>query len=122
VASPIRIVLASLPRMLGEIVRKVLGTAADLEIVDTVASLEELGSALAVHAADVVIAGVSRPDGRGKFDALLRAHPAVRVFSLESDGRETVLYELRPHSVALGNVSPEALVAAIRATAPAARR
>jgi DNA-binding NarL/FixJ family response regulator len=114
---PIRIVLASLPRMFAEIVRKVLGTAPDFEVVAAVGSLEELEDALAVHDADVVVAGVAGPNGRGRFDALLRAHPAVRVFSLEGDGRQTLLHELRPHSVLLGNVSPEGLIDAIRASA-----
>ena len=116
---PIRIVLASLSVMLTEIVREVLEKAPDLEIVGVVSSLDELDSALTVHQADVVIAGVAGPNG-GRFDALLRAHPNVRVFSLEANGRETVLYELRPKSVPLGNVSPEGLIDAIRASAGAA--
>ena len=106
--------------MLTEIVREVLEKAPDLEVVGAVSSLDELDSALTVHQADVVVAGIAGPNGGGRFDALLRAHPAVRVFSLEANGRETVLYELRPKSVSLGNVSPEGLIDAIRASAGAA--
>ena len=34
---------------------------------------------------------------------------------VQSDGRESVLYELRPHRISLGEVSSDTLVRAIRA-------
>jgi hypothetical protein len=42
----------------------------------------------------------------------------VRAIEVRSDGRESVLYELRPHRVPLGEISSETLVRTIRA-APA---
>ena len=39
----------------------------------------------------------------------------VRALEVRSDGKESVLYELRPHRVSLGEISPETLVRTIRA-------
>jgi len=105
--------------MLEEIVRKVLTREPDLEVVGAVSSLDDFDYALAIHQADVVVAGVSGTHSGREFDPLLRAHPAVRVFSLQGDGRQTVLHEMRPHSVPLGNVTPEELIDAIRTSVEA---
>jgi hypothetical protein len=43
-----------------------------------------------------------------------RASRGVRALEVGSDGRESVLYELRPHRVSLGEISPGALVRTIR--------
>jgi hypothetical protein len=41
---------------------------------------------------------------------LLEEGPRVRVLSVGDDGAQTTLYELRPHEVALGELSPKRLV------------
>lgn len=46
---------------------------------------------------------------------MLRDQPSVRVFALAGHGKESLLYELRPHRVALGEVSPGELIDHIRA-------
>ena len=48
---------------------------------------------------------------------LLTGHVAgpLRALEVQSDGRESVLYELRPHRISLGEVSSDTLVRAIRA-------
>ena len=46
---------------------------------------------------------------------LLRGHPSLRVLTVEGDGRCGSLHELVPRSVSLGELSPEGLLAAVRA-------
>jgi hypothetical protein len=45
---------------------------------------------------------------------LLYAFPRVRVLTIVDDGRTGFVHELVPRTVALGELSPERLVAAIR--------
>ena len=42
--------------------------------------------------------------------SLVAADRGVRALELQSDGKESVLYELRPHRVALGEISPDTLL------------
>ncbi len=105
--------------MLEEIVRKVLSREPDLEVVGAVSSIYDLDHALAIRQADVVVAGLAGSSSGREFDPLLRAYSRLRVFSLEGDGRRTVLHEMRPHSVPLGNVTPEELIDAIRTSVEA---
>ena len=41
---------------------------------------------------------------------LVGAHRGLRALEVQSDGRESVLYELRPHRVPLGEISSDTLV------------
>ena len=113
----IRVVLAGLPRMLTDIVHRVLAEAPDLEITHTLAGFEGLMDALDQNDADVVVTGLGPNAAIDRFASILRAHPSLRIFALEGDGRQAVMYELQPHSVPLGDVSPEGLIEAIRSTA-----
>ena len=112
----VRVVLAGLPRMLADIVRRVLGEAPDLEVIDLSATSEDLMDSLEYHDPDVLVTGLRPKESVEQFASLLRAHPALRIFALEGDGRRAVLYELQPHTVPLGDVSPEGLIEAIRST------
>jgi hypothetical protein len=51
---------------------------------------------------------------------VLRARPLLKVLTVRNDGRDTSLFELRPHETDLGQVSPETLLTAVRTarTAP----
>jgi len=113
----VRVVLAGLPRMLAEIVRRVLGEAPDLEVIDMSVNSDNLADSLEYHEADVLVTGLRPDQSIDQFASLLRAHPSLRIFALEGDGRRAVLYELQPHTVPLGDVSPEGLIDAIRSTA-----
>ncbi len=113
----IRILLAELPRMLQEIVQTVVAAQPDLEIAGTVDHRDLLPEAVSRTGAEVVIVGLTRGETAEGYDTLLFAHPQVKLFAVAADGRRAFLYELRPRSVPLGDVSPEELVAAIRSAA-----
>jgi hypothetical protein len=105
---PIRVLLVGMPRMLRGIVNGLVSVEPDLEIVGELGDVEAELPAIEASGATVVIAGVQAP--------LLarRLSDRARVLGVSPDGREGVLYELRPHERVLGEISPATLLAAIR--------
>ena len=60
---------------------------------------------------DVAIVGGGRgEDLSERALQLIRELPRTRVLTLADDGAETYLYELRPHRVLIGELSPAALL------------
>jgi len=96
--------------MLGEIVNRMIADEPDMELVPP-GTAGEAGGHLDLRGVDVLITGRDDP---GWAADLLRGHPSFRVLALTRGGKEGLLYELRPHRVALGEVSPRQLVAEIR--------
>jgi hypothetical protein len=98
--------------LLREIVRDVIAHEPDLEIVaeHEVADVE---TAVERDHADFVIVG---PDAASdeRVCALVGAGLGVRALEVHSDGKESVLYELRPHRVSLGEISADTLLHTIR--------
>lgn len=76
-----------------------------------------LPDALARAHADVVISG-GNSQSAAVFD-LLEERSRLKVLAVADDGRDTVLYELRPTRTQLGEVSPQTIVDAIRGAARA---
>jgi hypothetical protein len=69
---------------------------------------------------DVVILNTSEGGLPPAARALLARQPHAKVLAMRNDGRQTSLYELRPHETDLGQISPETLLQAVRTvhTAP----
>jgi DNA-binding NarL/FixJ family response regulator len=111
-----RIVLIDMPPLLREIVRDAVEREADLELVGELDDAPDVTDALERDRADFVIVG-SDAAATGSVASLVAAQQGMRALELRADGRESVLYELRPHRVPLGEISAEALVRTIR-TAP----
>lgn len=107
-----RIVLVSMPRMQREILSESLA-APDIEIADGAGDGAGLIEAAEESGAEFVIAGAGRfaPDEVAR---LLDVHPGVKVLALSESGRQGLLYELRPHRIPIGDLSPDALLATIR--------
>lgn len=66
---------------------------------------------------DVLIIGDGAAEDREATRSLLQRWPQTRLLLVMEAGRRTVLYELRPHRTELGELSPQELVAAVRAAA-----
>jgi len=99
----IHVVVIDLPRLLSEVVTEILSKAHDIRVSATFP--EDAGSP------DVAIVGGADADqARG----LLDRFPRMKVLAVDEDGRNAVFYELRPYQVELGEISPEALLAAVR--------
>jgi hypothetical protein len=104
----IRVLLVGLPRMLRDIVNGLVSVEPDLEIVGEFGDGEAELDAIEAARASVVIAGAQAP--------LLarRLVDRVRVLGVSADGRDGVVYELRPQARVLGEMSPATLLAAVR--------
>jgi DNA-binding NarL/FixJ family response regulator len=106
-----RILVAELPRMRRDIIADLLDSQSDMEVVGDVPT-GLLAEAVSDRQADVLLIG---RDDSPLAEELLERRPRLKVFAVADHGRECSLYELRPHRVEFGEVSPDELVAAIRA-------
>lgn len=95
--------------MLSEIIRRAIDEQADMEVVH---STDQGRRTIDLTGVDVIVTGYD--DQQAAF-RMLRDRPGVRVFAVAGHGKESLLYELRPHRVTLGEVSPGELIAHIRA-------
>ena len=116
----VRVVITKMPQLLQDIVFAILSAEPDIDLTVATEPLDATGLTEALRDADVVI--VPEPlRANVAYDSLLYAHPHARVVAIDEDGRRAMLYELRPSRVALGELSSQVLVDAIRAQ-PAIRR
>lgn len=113
----IRILLADMPAMLMEIVAEILAAEPDLTVVEMLADSPDLKDAIKRTQAEVVVTQqISSIHESGNIARLLPDH-RLKIIALTDNGRQGVLYELRPHRAPLGDMSADRLVAAIRAVA-----
>ena len=119
--APTRVVLGTMPPLLGDIVRETLLRQTDFEILAEVDTRDRILPAVEQTSADVVIVGISA-GGWSSLSSFLRdllaSHPRLTIIALPSDGRSGYVYQLQPRTVAIDDISPASLVRAIRATAP----
>jgi DNA-binding NarL/FixJ family response regulator len=109
-----RIVLIDMSPLLREIVRDVIVQAPDLELVGEHDVAEDVGEVVERDRADFLIVGSDAASGDG-VRSLVGAGLGLRALEVHSDGKESVLYELRPHRVSLGEISSDTLLRTIRA-------
>jgi len=95
--------------MLAEIIRRAIEEQTDMEAV-----MPQGQGRRTVDLTDIDVI-VTAYDDQAAAVRMLTDHPQMRVYALAGDGRESLLYELRPHRIALGEVSPGELIAHIRA-------
>ena len=116
---PIRVVTAELPRILNDIIGSVFESAGDIRLIGQAASHSELLELACRLRPDVVIVGMeeSGPPAFG-WDLYIN-DPLLRVMGVMGEGRQTFVYELRPHRTVLGELSPQELIAAVRRMADA---
>lgn len=100
--------------LLREIVREAITHEPDLDVVAEHDADADVRAAIEKDDADFVIVG---PDAtaHASVASVVAADRGVRALELHADGRESVLYELRPHRVALGELSSDTLLRTIRA-------
>jgi DNA-binding NarL/FixJ family response regulator len=110
----IRVLLAELPRMLSEIIESVIADQQDMSIVGAIDSRDRVTSALVRTPADVVIVGLRDAETTASLNRVLLEQPRLKLLAISGDERSSYLYELRPHTVSLGDISPQGLVDAIR--------
>jgi DNA-binding NarL/FixJ family response regulator len=109
-----RIVLINMTPLLREIVGEAVDREPDLELVGEHEAAVDVRAAVEHDKADFVIVGADSAAGE-RVRALVGGAPGLRALELRACGKESVLYELRPHRVALGEISPATLLQTIRA-------
>ena len=116
----IRVLLGDMPRLLGELIAGAIGATTDIAVVGTVDAREQVASSLERTKADVLIIRARAEGDSEEIETLLYAQPRVRLVTIGDAGRSSALHALRPITIPLGDVAPEALLDAIRASAQGA--
>jgi DNA-binding NarL/FixJ family response regulator len=116
-------VVAEINRHLGhaDIVRELIdgaiGATSDIAVVGTVDARDQVASSLERTKPDVLIIRGRGEADSAEIEALLYAQPRLRLVTIGDAGRSSALHALRPITIPLGDVAPEALLDAIRASA-----
>jgi hypothetical protein len=85
----------------------------DMQIVGETITRAGIFRAAAAARADVVILSGEDVSPENYYQVLYR-RPRLKIFAISADGRRGSLYELRPRVKAIGDISAESLIAAIR--------
>jgi len=110
-----RILLDGMSQMLRTIIKDILSSDPQCEIVAEVVERSSLRAQLSETPADVIILAVNDPDEEpNHFAALLADHPATRIIAVTPGGNRAFLYDLRPHITPINELSPAGLLSAIR--------
>ena len=112
--SRIRLVLATMPPLLRDIVRETLASQGDIEILAEVADPEQIPAAVRRTGASVAVVGIASSDSRPLVRRLLAEHPLLGVVTLADDGRTGSVHSLEPCESAIDDISPRTLLDAIR--------
>jgi DNA-binding NarL/FixJ family response regulator len=103
-----------MPRMLRDIIEDTVSDQTDMQVVACLEDRQQMLSRVTETDAEVVVLGMSDGDLPDESLHVFEAHPHLRLFGVTADGRRAFLYELRPQRSALGEISPQGLVEAIR--------
>jgi len=118
----VRVLVGSLPRVLCDVIKQLLDGQSDIALVAQTTGDGDLLAAAREARPDVIILGLTDPELPPIGEALLWQAPAVRILAVIADDGRGFLYELRPQRAALGELSAEGLVEAIRAVGGALTR
>ena len=112
-----RILLGDMPQMLRGIIRDIVSSDPQCEIVAEIPEPSSLRDKLDQTQADVAILAIAetdKTDASAQFGALLAHHPATRIIAITSGGDRAFLYDLRPHVTLIDDLSPAGLLSAIK--------
>jgi DNA-binding NarL/FixJ family response regulator len=117
-----RVLLLEIPAMLADLLKGIVQADDQIEIVAELADASDLIEVSDRSDANVVIVNLLDGDLPEPCSALLSERPRMRVIGLAGHGRNGFLWELRPHRLALGEISPSTLLPAIRSRGANAAR
>jgi len=116
-----RIVVASVPRILSDLLQRAIDECSDMEMVATVAHGEDPRPTVLRVNADIVVVGgtgdVDADDARA-IGALRRASPQLRIVRLSPSGRNATIHGVSDDVVVLNDVSVRELLDTLRAGRP----
>ena len=109
-----RVVLIDMNNVLRQLVRGILETDSSVHVVADLPDTVPLEDAVASTDARVVIFGTEVTELSAEGAELLSSRPRLRLLTVTRNGRRTCLYVLKPHCEDLGEVSPAALLRAVK--------
>jgi DNA-binding NarL/FixJ family response regulator len=116
--TPIRVLIAAMPRMLVEIVTTILAHDAEIDIVGEVRDGDGLLQAAVNAHADVIVLSETKEPERvdsGNYHELLYGLPRLKILAIAAGSRQGFLHELQPRVILLGELSPTVLLNTVRA-------
>ncbi len=105
----IRVIVGKAPRLLGEIVTAVLAKEPNINVIGEAESVGELVELCVRAQPDLVVFGSVNADVEEIGRRVLQQSPRAKVVALAENGRNTFVFELRPHKVEIGELSAEEL-------------
>ena len=109
-----RVLLLEIPTMLADVLKGIVRADDQIEIVGELTDASDLIEVSRRVNADLVIVSLRNGELPEACRALLAARPGMRVLGLAGQGSHGFLWELRPHRMTLGEISPSTLLPAIR--------
>ncbi len=109
----IRVLLGPMPQMLREILEETFARQPDMAVVGPGAA-GPLREVVDRYAPDVVVVGREGRDWVGRHVDLFRHRPRLRLLVIRNDGSTAALHELRIRRCPVPDLSPDAVVAAVR--------
>jgi DNA-binding NarL/FixJ family response regulator len=108
-----------LPRILRDLVREIIQTEPDIEVVEELTEVDlvdtsDLVTRVILARAHLLLVGTPDSELVETCTRLLNNYPRLRILGISAEGRRGFVSELRPHGAAVGELSPETLIAAIR--------
>jgi len=103
----------NMPALLSDMMKGIINACEDLNIIEETETKAGIFRAAYTARADVLILGNAEAL-IGDFHEVLYRRPRLKIFAISVDGRRGSLYELQPRVEAIGDLSAENLIAAIR--------
>jgi DNA-binding NarL/FixJ family response regulator len=111
----IKVLLASRPKMLSEVISNMIAHQPDMEVVGEVLDPIELLLAVRATKVDVVIVTPLDSEGEPRICIhLLAEHPQLKIVALSAKGEAAFLYESGSHKRRIDEPSEQSILGAIR--------
>jgi DNA-binding NarL/FixJ family response regulator len=111
---PLRTVTVAITPLLGDIISQVVAERAPIDIVASLDSRDQLAPRLRTLAPDLVLIGLGEDEGGAITLSVHNVVPRAKVIALSHDGDHAYLPAPRRHGTKLIDLSPKALIEAIR--------
>ena len=110
-----RVAIVTIPPLLADILREVLGGQVAIEIVAQVGRRARLEQRLRAAGPDFVFIGLRPGESDTVARGLLTALPGAKIIAFSSDVHHVSVHQMRPHRTELHDFSKEALIALLKA-------
>lgn len=114
VAMKIRVLLANRPRMLRELVRKIIEDEPDMEVVGEVLAPVDLLVAVRETKADAVILAMRGSEEPGLCSHLLAEYPDLTILGLACEGQKAFVKQLCPRREEIADPTGAKILGALR--------